>query len=33
MADMTAMHAAMGQDGTCDPELMQSMHQQYQSTR
>ena len=31
--DMAAMHAAMGQDGTCDPELMQSMHQQYQSTR
>jgi hypothetical protein len=33
MPDMTAMHAAMGQDGTCDPKLMQSMHQQYQSTR
>ena len=33
MPDMTAMHAAMGQDGTCDPKLMQSLHQQYQSTR
>ena len=33
MPDMTAMHAAMGQDGTCDPKLMQSMHQQYQSSR
>ncbi len=33
MSDMTAMHAAMGQDGSCDPKLMQSMHQQYQTTR
>lgn len=33
MPDVAAMHAAMGQDGTCDPELMQSLHQQYQSTR
>ena len=33
MPDMTAMHAAMGQDGTCDPELMQSMHKQVQPTR
>ena len=31
--DMAAMHATMGQDGTCGPELMQSMHEQYQSTR
>ena len=28
MPDMTAMHAAMGKDGTFDPELMQSMHDQ-----
>ena len=33
MPDMTAMHAAMGQDSTWDLKLMQSMHQQYQSTR
>ena len=33
MPDMAAMHAAMGGDGNCDPELTQSMHQQYQSTR
>ena len=32
-AQMAAMHASMGQDGTCDPALMQSMHQQYQPTR
>jgi len=25
---MTAMHAAMGMDGTIDPGLMQSMHDQ-----
>ncbi len=29
MPDMTAMHATMGNDGTFDPELMQSMHDQY----
>ena len=28
MPDMTAMHAAMGKDGTFDPELMQAMHDQ-----
>jgi len=28
MPDMSAMHAAMGKDGTCDPKLMQSMHEQ-----
>ena len=28
MPDMTGMHAAMGKDGTFDPELMQSMHDQ-----
>ena len=33
MPDMTAMHAAMGQDGTWDPKLMQSLHQRFQSTR
>lgn len=33
MPDMTAMHAAMGQDGTWDLKLMQSMHRQAQSTR
>jgi hypothetical protein len=33
MPDMAAMHAAMGQDGTCDPDLMQSMHEQYHPTR
>lgn len=24
--DMTAMHAAMGANGTCDPALMQGIH-------
>jgi len=33
MPDMTAMHAAMGKDGTCDPKLMQAMHRQDQETR
>ena len=33
MPDMTAMHQAMGEDGTCDPAVMQSMHEQYHSTR
>ena len=33
MPDMTAMHAAMGKDGTCDPKLMPSMHRQDRSTR
>ncbi len=33
MPDMAAMHAAMGQDATCDPKLMQSMHEQYHPTR
>lgn len=33
MPDMTAMHAAMGQDSTWDLKLMQSMHRQAQSTR
>ena len=33
MPDMAAMHAAMGPDGTCDPTLMQSMHQQHHPTR
>lgn len=28
MSDMSAMHEAMGQGGTCDPELMQSLHEQ-----
>ena len=32
-AQMAAMHASMGQDGTCDPALMQSMHQQDKPTR
>ena len=32
-AQMAAMHASMGQDGTCDPALMQSIHQQFQPIR
>ena len=32
-AQMRAMHASMGQDGTCDPALMQSMHPQDKPTR
>ena len=32
-AQMGAMHASMGQDGTCDPALMQSMHPQDKPTR
>lgn len=26
---MSEMHQAMGQDGTCDPERMQTIHDQY----
>ena len=33
MPDMTAMHATMGQDGTFDPELMQSMHEAHHPSR
>ena len=32
-AQMRAMHASMGQDGTCDPALVQSMHPQDKPTR
>ena len=32
MPDMAEMHSAMGQNGTCDPETMESMHEQHQST-
>ena len=31
--DVAAMRAAMGTNGTCDVETMQSMHQQYHRTR
>jgi hypothetical protein len=27
MSGMSVMHEAMAQSGTCDPELMQSMHE------
>ena len=33
MPGMTAMRAAMGADGSCDPALMQAMHDQYHSAR
>lgn len=33
MPDMTVMHAAMSRDGTCDPALMASMHDQDQPSR
>lgn len=33
MPDMTAMHAAMTKDGTCDPASMPSMHDQNQPSR
>lgn len=33
MRDMGAMHPAMGQDGSCDPTLMQTMHEQQNPTR
>lgn len=33
MRDMGAMHQAMGQGGSCDPTLMQTMHEQQNPTR